>query len=162
MNVSYLCLGGNIGDTEFYFFEAIKLISNQAGKIISQSHLYETEAWGADNQQAYLNCCLKLDTKLSSSELIHLLLNIEKQLGRIRNPSNQYQSRTIDIDIIFFNDEVIETEQLIVPHPRMHLRKFVLVPLNEIGSDFLHPTLNKTIFNLLKVCVDTSEVTLYK
>ncbi len=162
MNVAYLCLGGNIGDREFYFIEAIKFIKAQTGNIISLSKFYETEAWGTDHQQAYLNCCLKLNTKLNSSELIQQLLDIEKQLGRIRNPSNQYQARTIDIDILLFNNEVINTEQLIVPHPRMHLRKFVLIPLNEIASEFLHPTLNKTIFSLLKSCNDNSEVTLYK
>ena len=162
MNVAYLCLGGNIGDRNFYFTQAIQLICEQVGNIVSKSSLYETEAWGADNQQAYLNCCVQINTKLSSSELIHKLLDIEQQLGRIRNPSNQYQARTIDIDILFFNNDIIQTDLLIVPHPRMHLRKFVLVPLNEIASNFLHSTLNKTIFNLLKSCSDTSHVTLYK
>ncbi len=161
MNVSYLCLGGNIGDRERSVQQALLLISEKAGKIKAVSPVYETEAWGVENQQAYLNLCLELHTELSSSVLLQILLSIEKELGRERTGSAVYESRTIDIDILFFNNDVINSTMLIVPHPRLHLRKFVLIPLNDIAPNYLHPVLNTTIFNLLNQCPDTSRVKLY-
>lgn len=162
MNVAYLCLGGNIGDREVLLNRALELINEQAGNITLKSAVYETEAWGVTNQQAYLNQCICINTTHNSSALIHLLLDIEKQLGRERNLYHTYEPRTIDIDILFFNDDVIHQDHLMVPHPRLHLRKFVLQPLSEIANNYLHPVLNKSIFNLLKECTDTSEVSLYK
>lgn len=162
MNVTYLCLGGNIGDREKAIYLALLEISQLVGEITSQSKIYETEAWGVDNQQAYLNQCIEVKTALSPVELINTLLAIEQHLGRQRTLSQTYEPRTIDIDILFYNQDVIDNEQLSVPHPRLHLRKFVLVPLNEICSNYLHPVLNKTIFNLLSTCEDQSEVKLFK
>lgn len=158
MNVTYLCLGGNIGDRETALNQAILIISQEIGNIVSKSGIYETEAWGVENQQAYLNQCIAVTTNLTAEELIHKVLVIEKQLGRKRSNSITYEPRIIDIDIIFYNNTIIETPQLTVPHPRLHLRKFVLIPLNEIASNHLHPILNKTIFNLLSDCEDLSEV----
>ncbi|MDF2447860.1 MAG: folK [Bacteroidota bacterium] len=162
MNIAYLCLGGNIGNREDALKKAIWDISEKAGTIESRSQIYETEAWGIDNQQAYLNQTVKIQTELSPVELIECLLNIEKNLGRQRNFKLQYEARTLDIDILFYNDLILKEEHLIIPHPRMHLRKFVLVPLNEIAPNYLHPELNKSIFNLLKECEDHSEVKPYK
>lgn len=162
MNVTYLCLGGNIGNREKALQLALLKITEQIGEIAAISGIYETEAWGVENQQAYLNQCVEVSTRLSSSELIIQLLSIEKELGRERTLSETYEPRTIDIDILFFNQHIIDTAQLTVPHPRLHLRKFVLTPLSEICPDFLHPLLNKTIFNLLNDCTDSSEVKLFK
>lgn len=158
MNVTYLCLGGNIGDRIKAIDIALFKISQQVGEIILKSMIYETEAWGVQNQQAYLNQCIKVKTDLNSLELIDILLLIEKELGRERTLNLTYEPRTIDIDILFFNHDIINQPQLIVPHPRLHLRKFVLIPLNEIASNYLHPILNKTIFSLLSECEDTLEV----
>lgn len=162
MNEVYLCLGGNIGNREVAMKRATDLIEERVGKITKQSSLYETEAWGVSGQQAYLNCCVGVETTLEAPELMNLLLTIEKELGRERSPGHGYEPRTIDLDILFFNKERIDSEHLTVPHPRLQLRKFVLIPLNEIASNFLHPVLNKTIFNLLGACEDTSDVILYK
>ncbi len=162
MNVAYLCLGGNIGDREKALKLALFEINQQVGTINAQSDIYETEAWGVDNQQAYLNQCVEVQTLLTPIELINTLLSIEQHLGRKRSLNCVYEPRTIDIDILFYNHEIIDNGQLTVPHPRLHLRKFVLIPLNEICSNYLHPLLNKTIFNLLSACEDQSEVKLFK
>ena len=162
MNEVYLCLGGNIGNRETSIQLAVSEINQRVGQVTSASRIYQTEAWGVKNQQAYLNVCLQISTELSSLELLHSLLDIEKHLGRERNANEIYASRTIDIDILFFNNEITENQDLTIPHPRLHLRKFVLIPLCDIIPDYLHPVLNKSIFNLLKACDDTLEVTLYK
>ena len=162
MNVGYLCLGGNIGDRESAIYQALFEISHKVGEITAQSKVYETEAWGVENQQAYLNQCIEVKTLLSADELIITLLSIEQYLGRIRSLNGIYEPRTIDIDILFYNQDIINNEQLTIPHPRLQLRKFVLIPLNEICSNYLHPLLNKTIFSLLSHCEDQSEVKLFK
>lgn len=162
MNEAYLCLGGNIGDRELALNQALLKITTLVGEITSKSRIYETEAWGVENQQAYLNQCVKIKTNLPHLSLINMLLSIEKELGRERKISPVYEPRIIDIDVLFFNREVINSEILIVPHPRLHLRKFVLIPLHEIAPDYLHPVLNKTIFNLLNDCEDQSEVKTFK
>lgn len=161
MNVTYLCLGGNIGDREKALELALYEIDDKIGKITAQSNIYETEAWGVDNHQAYLNQCVEINTSLNSMELINALLHIEQLLGRERTINMGYEPRIIDIDILFFNSEVIESQKLIVPHPRLHLRQFVLIPLNEICPNYLHPLLNKSIFNLLSNCEDSSAVKLF-
>ena len=162
MNVTYLCLGGNIGDRENSLEQAKFRISQIVGEITSKSNIFETEAWGVEYQQAYLNQCLKVITPLSYELLIETILLIEKNLGRERMNQSQYESRIIDIDILFYNNQIIQTDSLIVPHPRLHLRKFVLIPMQEIAPNYLHPLLNKTIFNLLSDCEDSSEVKFYK
>ncbi len=162
MNSAYLCLGGNIGDREKSLQLALVKINETAGKIIIKSDIYETEAWGVESQQAYLNQCVKIETMLTPENLIATLLNIEKSLGRERSFNHIYESRTLDIDILFYNNLIMAKEHLVIPHPRLQLRKFVLIPLNEIAQDYLHPILNKTIFSLLKECEDTSEVKHFK
>ena len=149
MNVAFLCLGGNIDNRIENINAAKKAINSYSGKIVSQSELYETEAWGSDSENKYLNQVIKINTKLNADDLLKSLLQIEKKLGRKRN-SDKNSDRTIDIDILFFNSEIITKKDLEIPHPRLHLRNFVLKPLNEIAADFKHPVLKKTISVLLK------------
>lgn len=162
MNVAYLCLGGNLGDRESSIQMAISKIKQEVGGVSAISRIYETEAWGVTNQNAYLNMCLELKTEFSAELLITALLKIEHDLGRERNLYHTYEPRTIDIDILFYNDVILEYNHLTVPHPRLHLRKFVLIPLNDVASDFIHPIFQKKISDLLIECSDISEVKLFK
>jgi 2-amino-4-hydroxy-6-hydroxymethyldihydropteridine diphosphokinase len=155
-------LGGNIGNREFTLKQAVEKINHEIGKVISQSNYYETEAWGVENQDKYLNQCICIETLLTSSQILKKSLEIELSLGRKRNHKETYEPRTIDIDMLFYNSDFIQTKELTIPHPRLQLRKFVLIPLNEIAPTFLHPTLNKTIQTLLMECDDSCEVLLYK
>lgn len=160
MNVAYLCLGGNLGDREVWLKTAIEEIKKRVGAVSAISSTYETEAWGVTNQQAYLNVCVEVNTQQTAEELITSLLSIESDLGRKRDVYHTYEPRTIDLDILFFNDEIIEFQHLVVPHPRLHLRKFVLIPLNDIAPNYVHPVFKKTITELLNECQDTSDVKL--
>lgn len=162
MNVAYLCLGGNMGDREFYLKQAIEQIDLKIGPILSVSSIYETQAWGVDTQDAYLNACVKLSTNDNAHELMTNILLIEQELGRKRDANNQYLARVIDIDILFFNNDVIELPDLIVPHPRLHLRKFVLLPLLDIARDVTHPVLKLPIASIVNNCKDDLTVKLFK
>jgi 2-amino-4-hydroxy-6-hydroxymethyldihydropteridine diphosphokinase len=153
MNVAFLCLGGNMGDRLANLNRTKELIKEERLSIMAQSNIYETQAWGAGNSPDYLNQCIKISTELDAQSLMRLLLNIEKKLGRIRTESKN-QSRTVDIDMLLFNGDIIKTELLEVPHPRLHLRQFVLKPLNEIASGILHPVLHKSVHRLLMDCPD--------
>ncbi len=153
MNVAFLCLGGNMGDRLANLNRTKELISEERLKIVAESNIYETQAWGSENSPDYYNQCIKITTALDAENLMKLLLEIELKLGRTRSEKNA--PRTVDIDILLFNNEIINTELLTVPHPRLHLRQFVLKPLNDIASGILHPVLNKSIHRLLMDCTDT-------
>lgn len=153
MNVAFLCLGGNMGDRLANLTRTKELIKEERLNILAQSNIYETQAWGAEKTPDYLNQCIKVSTELDAQSLMDLLLGIEKKLGRVRN-ENKNESRTVDIDMLLFNGDIIKTELLEVPHPRLHLRQFVLKPLNEIASGILHPVLHKSIHRLLMDCPD--------
>lgn len=161
MNVAFLCLGGNIGNRTLALQTAIEQIELKVGAILQKSSIYETEGWGVENHKPYLNQCIVITTTLTSEALLKQLLLIEKELGRIRNTTHTYEPRNIDIDILLFNDDIIETNELIVPHPRLHLRKFVLIPLAEIAPKMIHPLLHKNITELLNECNDTGSVLKY-
>ena len=152
MNVAFLCLGGNMGDRLVNLNHTKALISEERLTILAESSIYETKAWGDENAPDYLNQCIKIATDLDAASLMQLLLTIEQKMGRMRNGTNA--DRTADIDILLFNDEIINTGFLTVPHPRLHLRQFVLKPLNEIAAEIVHPVLNKTIHELLESCTD--------
>ena len=156
MNTAFLLIGGNMGNRSRYLEEAYQAIEKQCGRIVSVSSVYETEAWGMEDQNAFLNQALKLQTKLSAADLLTGLLKIEESLGRKRD--RKYGPRTIDIDILLFNDDIIELENLRVPHPELHNRRFALECLNEIGSDEIHPLFKKTIHQLLAECPDPLSV----
>jgi len=167
MNKVYLLLGSNIGKREIYLSEAIKIISEKIGKVVAQSSVYTTEPWGNVDQNDFLNEAICIKTKLAAKELLDKILGIEKQLGRSRihnseSGINRWKPRKIDIDILFFNDEIIDDENLIVPHPHLHKRRFALVPLNEIAKEFIHPVFKKTISELISTCFDILDVKKHK
>ena len=161
MNVAFLGLGGNVGDALASISKAKELIEQACGTIQVQSSVYETEPWGLSSSNHFLNQVIQLKTHLSAEELIQKLLDIEAKLGRIR-VGDGYSDRRIDIDILLFNDAIIASENLVVPHPRMHLRKFVLIPFNEVSGTSWHPTLHQSIHDLLLNCSDKSFVRVYK
>jgi 2-amino-4-hydroxy-6-hydroxymethyldihydropteridine diphosphokinase len=156
MNQAYLLTGGNEGDREINLSEAIKLIQMDTGEILRQSSLYETVAWGMKRQQDFLNQALLVETKLDAPAFLEILLRIEKKMGRVR--LEKYGPRIIDIDIIFFNSDIIKADGLTIPHPHMHERRFVLEPMNEIAPAYLHPVFHKTVQTLLAECPDHSGV----
>lgn len=162
MNIAYLLLGGNMGDREGIIAKAVSLIHASCGKILKKSSLYESEPWGFETDNQFVNQVILIETALNAEDLLQNLLNIELLLGRVRNHSATYSSRIIDIDILFFNDEVINCENLKIPHPLLHERRFTIAPMHEIAKNLTHPLLNKTIQDLLIECKDASVVTKIK
>jgi 2-amino-4-hydroxy-6-hydroxymethyldihydropteridine diphosphokinase len=160
MNKVFLLLGGNLGDRPANLERAKHFLSELVGRIINYSSIYETASWGNTDQPDFLNQVLLLETKLTAEQVMEQILFIENKLGRVRKEKNA--SRVIDIDILFFNEEVIETENLTVPHPQIQNRNFVLHPLNELAPQFMHPSLKKTIHELLLNGNDTLAVNLYR
>jgi len=154
----YLLLGGDDGDVMSSFFRAEESIAVNIGKIIRRSSLYQTEPWGFVSDKYFFNQAIEVETSLSAHDILSTILQIESNLGRSRN-SEQYSSRTLDIDILFLDDIILETPKLTIPHPRLQLRKFALIPLNEIAPTFTHPVFRKTVAQLLNECSDTLIVT---
>ena len=157
MTTIYLLLGGNLGNKKKIFPEARNLLSERVGQIARQSSVYETEPWGFESEDIFWNQVLEIDTTLSAEEVLKLCQQTELELGRIRK-KDQYSSRLIDIDILFYGDQIIRSENLIVPHPRIQERKFALVPLNEIAPRLVHPVFRKNIRQLLAECADLLKV----
>ncbi|MDX2188454.1 MAG: 2-amino-4-hydroxy-6-hydroxymethyldihydropteridine diphosphokinase [Bacteroidota bacterium] len=151
----YIGLGSNVGDKQANLNKAILLIDQKLGKVSKASHLYNTKAWGNTHQPDFLNQVIELRTSFKVTFVLHVLLEIELKLGRIR--TEKWGPRTIDLDILFFDNTIINTPDLIVPHPEIQNRKFVLLPLCEIAPDFKHPILKKTNKKLLKECLDPLE-----
>ncbi|WP_299677452.1 2-amino-4-hydroxy-6-hydroxymethyldihydropteridine diphosphokinase [uncultured Tenacibaculum sp.] len=155
--ITYLSLGTNQGNKTENLQNAIDLIAEEVGSILKIASIYETASWGFDSDNFY-NTCIKVSTYLPPEQLIQKLLWIEKELGRVRKTSDSYADRLIDLDILLFEDEIIFTQELIVPHPRMLDRKFALAPLAEIAKNVIHPIAKKQIVNCLQECSDTSEI----
>ena len=159
MNIVFLQLGSNLGDRELLLKDSITAIENRVGDVVEFSKVYESAPWRVEGQENYLNQILKVRTTLSAEEVLSSVLDIEKQLGRIR--LEKWGERLIDIDIIFYNDSIIETPDLCVPHKHLHERMFVLTPLHNIAPEMVHPKYNKTIEELLNMCTDTELVKEY-
>jgi 2-amino-4-hydroxy-6-hydroxymethyldihydropteridine diphosphokinase len=155
--ILYLLLGSNLGDIKKQMDEALDLIPEMIGPVTKRSSVYETEPWGFSSKEFFLNIALKTLTSLSPGEVIQKIDEIEKIFGRKRSDRG-YSSRTMDIDILFYDDLVWDQDNLKIPHPRIQDRRFVLVPLDEIAPKLIHPVFRKTIRELLQDCTDTKNV----
>jgi 2-amino-4-hydroxy-6-hydroxymethyldihydropteridine diphosphokinase len=157
MNKVFLGIGTNLNKRESNINEAVARIEEYIGKIVASSSVYETEPWGFQSENEFLNMVVKLETNLSPSGLLGRILMIESLLGRVRSDTH-YVSRIIDLDILFYDNIIINEISLKIPHPLMQERMFVLVPLCEIEPDYVHPVFNQTIASLLEKCKDKSKV----
>jgi 2-amino-4-hydroxy-6-hydroxymethyldihydropteridine diphosphokinase len=182
MKEIFILLGSNRGDRKSFLARALEMVEIQTGSVCRKSSLYETEPWGFDDPTPFLNQVVEVETDLDPLKLLDQLLTIEVKLGRIRpfdgcgcgvpqfNESGTssgiaaapvYTGRTIDLDILFYGDRLVFTETLMIPHPRLHERRFSLVPLNEVAPGFIHPLLKKPVSVLLNDCRDQAKVNLF-
>ncbi len=155
-HIAYLLTGSNLGDRFDLLNQAHQHVSKRAGEVVATSGFYETKAWGKEDQPDFLNQALQIKTELPPTELLDILKSIEKDLGRIKN--EKWDSRTIDIDILFYEDSIIQLPNLTIPHALLHERNFTLIPLMEIAGEFEHPVLKKSIETLYWESKDPLEV----
>lgn len=160
MQTVYLLLGSNVGDRMDYLKKASISIESKIGKIVKKSQVYETEPWGEKEQDDFLNIVLEIQTKLNPTTTLDKIKEIESLLER--EETYKWGPREIDIDILFFGDEMISEVNLTIPHPFIHERKFTLVPLSEIAPDLYHPFMGTTVIELLLSCEDMSDVKPFK
>jgi 2-amino-4-hydroxy-6-hydroxymethyldihydropteridine diphosphokinase len=156
----FLGIGTNLGKREGNLEEAVKRVEENIGPVLKVSSIYETEPWGFKAEDQFLNMVIMVKTDLSPSDLLEQILNIESFLGRIRG-TERYSSRVIDIDILLFDNVIVDDQNLKIPHPLLHERRFVLVPLCEIAPRLIHPVLKKSVTKLLELCEDKSRVIKY-
>lgn len=157
MAISHLLLGSNIGIREENLKKAILHLKEIGVKILRESSIYETEPWGFSDQPSFYNQALEVETSFFPEDLLNEVKNIEKLIGR--ECFGRWKERLIDIDIIYYENQVYKSNNLTVPHPEMQFRKFVLLPLSEIAPDFIHPIFNLSTRQLLDRCEDDLEVT---
>ncbi len=157
MNTTYLIFGSNLGDRLKLLEEASQLVEKNIGAISKKSAIYDTEPWGFVHENTFLNQVICVQTNLAPHNLLGETQKIENSLGRIREEV-QYTARTIDIDILLYNDWIIRTDDLQIPHLKMPERRFVLEPLTEIAANLWHPVLKKTMQQLLDECKDVMKV----
>jgi 2-amino-4-hydroxy-6-hydroxymethyldihydropteridine diphosphokinase len=155
-NVLYLLLGANLGDRSYTLAQAREQLAQRVGAVLQKSPIYETAAWGLTSQPAYFNQVLMLKTPLLPEVVLAETQAIEQMLGRVR--AERWGARVIDIDLLFYNDLMLNTPELTLPHPYLHLRRFTLQPLADIAPDLMHPVLRQTIRQLLDACPDESQV----
>jgi 2-amino-4-hydroxy-6-hydroxymethyldihydropteridine diphosphokinase len=160
MKPAYLLIGGNIGDRLVFLGEACRKMEQNGIAITRKSSIYETAAWGKTDQADFLNQAIHIDTPCSPIEAINIINQIEHVLGRKR--TEHWGQRTIDIDILLYEQEVMHSARLVIPHPELQHRRFALIPLSAIAADLLHPVLNKAIGQLLLDCPDKLEVFLHE
>ena len=160
MSEVYLSIGGNLGDRLENLQKCKSKISMQMGNIMKESSIYESEAWGFDHPRNFYNQVISIQTDKNTEDILRIAQSIEKDLGRIRSEhkAQAYEGRTMDIDILLVDDQTIDTEKLVVPHPHMHKRNFVILPLSEIAPKLMHPTLNKAIATLEEQCQDKGNI----
>lgn len=156
----FLLTGSNIEPRDNYLKKAMELIGKRVGGIVKKSSIYESEPWGFDDDIPFLNQVLKVNADLPALTVLERILVIENEMGRSRK-GKTYISRKIDIDILYYSDEVINHDKLIVPHPRLNMRRFTLLPLIEIAPELIHPVLQQTNQDLLLQCDDNSKVWKY-
>jgi 2-amino-4-hydroxy-6-hydroxymethyldihydropteridine diphosphokinase len=153
-----MCIGGNLGEREANLEEAQDFIDFNIGDVTATSSIYESEPWGMTNVPNFLNQVVQIQTELSNDELLTEIAELEEFFGRERSKEG-YVSREMDIDVLFIGEEIIDTESLRVPHPRLAERRFVLTPLAEIAPEFVHPEMKKSVQELLASCTDKGQVT---
>jgi len=162
MAIVYLSLGSNLGDRLGYLQQSTSILSAHKDiNIVATSSFYETEPWQMGAENWFVNAVVQITTTLSPEALLEETQRIEVQLGRIKNSSEKYADRTIDIDLLFYNDLIMHTGELTIPHPLMHKRAFMLVPMLEIAQDFIHPLFKKSISDLYDELEDPEQVVLY-
>ena len=165
MVTAYLGLGSNLGDRVGYIQQAVQFLKDSDNiDVILCSSLYETEPVGLQSEKWFVNAVVEIMTELDPEELLERCMSIESMLGRVRDPdigNPAYQSRTIDIDVLFYGDMIISTDTIQVPHPRVHERAYALVPLLEISPAFVHPTMSMTVSQVHTMLLDPEEVYLY-
>jgi 2-amino-4-hydroxy-6-hydroxymethyldihydropteridine diphosphokinase len=162
MNKVYFSLGSNKGNKEKNLYQAITYIREFIGSVKDFSSIYETEPAGFISSDNFYNMVLFVETEQNAEEVLNKALQIESCMGRIRTLATGYESRVIDVDLLFFNDQVINTESLVVPHKKILERNFILFPLSEIAADVIHPVYNKTVDELTRICEDKNFITLFK
>lgn len=159
-NGIYLLSGSNLGDRVENLARALEFIELKAGRLVAQSQLYETAAWGIEAQPSFLNQVMEIASTLSPRELLNVLLSIEMEMGRERR--QKWGERLIDLDILYYDDLVLNEPTLSIPHPHLQERRFTLVPLCELAPLLVHPVLNKTQQQLLDECPDELEVRVFE
>lgn len=156
MEEAYLLLGSNLGDSKKYISDAIGYITDEIGRPTGLSSLYQTASWGKTNQPDFINQVVRVRTNLNPQQLLQNILVIEKRLGRQR--LEKWGSRTIDIDLLFYGDQIIQEDNLVVPHPFLHQRRFTLMPLVELNPTFVHPVLKQSVEQLYEKLDDNLSV----
>lgn len=162
MAIVYLSLGSNIGDRVGYIQQATSLLSMHSDiNVVTTSSFYESEPWNMDSENWFVNAIVQISTTLSPEKLLYECQRIESQLGRPLNRGSEYSDRTIDIDIIFYDNQILNDEKLTIPHKYFHKRAFMLVPMLEVAEDFVHPFFGKTVESLYEEIEEPEMVCLY-
>ena len=161
MEKCYVLFGSNMGDKDQIFAKACLNINNRCGHVLEVSSAYESEPWGFEAKEWFLNRLIIVETELEPEAMMRQLLDVEAELGRVRHPEVEgYTSRTVDLDILYYGSRIVLTDCITIPHPRLHLRRFALLPLCELVPHFVHPAFNLTQTELLRRCADVSSKTI--